>query len=183
MLTMPALTTAWFVCLPILLGGAYVGLVHPGTARRMADMTGYSRRETLVTKAASLAPYPFMALCIFTPLASSALVVTIGITLSLLGLVGFYWTVAVFVATPPGVPFLRGPYAVSRNPMYVSAGIVFLGACIATASPLLLAILVVLLVLQHGMILAEERACSTRYPEFASYLRRVPRYLGKPSQT
>jgi protein-S-isoprenylcysteine O-methyltransferase Ste14 len=181
-LTMPSLTTAWFACVPMLLGGAYVGLAYRGAAKRMADMTGYNRREKLVTKAASLAPYPFMALCVFTPLAHSVALVTAGVVVSLLGLLGLFWTLAAFVATPPDVPLLRGPYAISRNPMYVSAEIVFLGACVATASPLLLAVMVVLAVLQHGMILAEERACSARYPEFATYLRRVPRYLGRPPE-
>ncbi len=179
MLTHAALTNAWLLCAPMVLLGGFVALRHPAAARRMADMAGYSRREALVTKAASLAPYPFIALSVFTPLTAPAAVVIAGVMLALVGLAGLTWTLAVFVRTAPGALLLRGPYSRSRNPMYVSAALVFAGTCIATASPLLIALLVVLLVLQHGMIRAEERVCSARYPDFASYMRRVPRYLGR----
>ena len=61
----------------------------------------------------------------------------------------------------------------------MSAALGFLGVCVSTRSPVLAAILVVLLVLQHAMILAEERACTRKYGEaYVAYARTVPRYLG-----
>lgn len=73
---------------------------------------------------------------------------------------------------------VTGPYRLSRNPLYVSVGLVFLGICLATANVVLSGILVLLLVLQHFMILAEERACLQTYGAlYARYAETVPRYL------
>ena len=54
-----------------------------------------------------------------------------------------------------------------------------LGICLVTANAVLFGILVMLLVLQHFMILAEERACQRKYgATYVQYARTVPRYLG-----
>lgn len=61
--------------------------------------------------------------------------------------------------------------------MYVSATAVFLGICLVTANGVLSGYWVLLVVLQHFMILAEERICRLRYGEgFERYLQQVPRY-------
>jgi protein-S-isoprenylcysteine O-methyltransferase Ste14 len=61
----------------------------------------------------------------------------------------------------------------------VSAAFTFLGICLVTASPVLLAILAALLLPQHFMILAEEHACERRYGDsYVQYTKRVPRYFG-----
>jgi len=64
--------------------------------------------------------------------------------------------------------------------MYVSATVVFIGICLATAS-FILAGFAIAVLLQHFMILAEERMCKQKYGRvFEDYLRKVPRYLIMP---
>jgi len=148
-------------------------------ARRLSDMTGYTPRERAFTVAASLLPYPFMVLAIFTPFAPTGLLFVAGLLVAMLGNASFAATLFVFAGSSSDQPLRAGPYRVSRNPLYVSAALVFLGVCVSTSSLLLAAILAVLLLLQHAMILAEERACARKYGElYVAYARRVSRYLG-----
>lgn len=73
---------------------------------------------------------------------------------------------------------MEGPYRFSRHPMYVSATAVFTGICLATASIILAVYLVIAVLLQHFMILAEERICKGKYnAAFEDYMKKVPRYL------
>jgi hypothetical protein len=66
------LVNAWLGCLPLLLNGVVITALRPAVARRMADMTGYTRRERTATVVASLLPYPFMLLSVWTPFGASA---------------------------------------------------------------------------------------------------------------
>jgi protein-S-isoprenylcysteine O-methyltransferase Ste14 len=169
---------AWLLCVPLLLPGIFVGVVRKDVAKRMSDMTGYSAKEKFFTVAASIAPYPFVVLTLWTPFTKTKALFGCGLAVYLIGIATLLCTLYVFANTPADQPIVTGPYRWSRNPFYVSAGMVFLGICLATANPLLLGILLVLLVLQHFMILAEERACQQKYGAlYAQYAKRVPRYL------
>jgi protein-S-isoprenylcysteine O-methyltransferase Ste14 len=168
---------AWPLCLPLLLGGLYVSIWQRPVAKRMADMTGYSRGERLVTMAASLLPYPFMALTVWTPFCASLPLLLLGAMVYGGGVAGFFWTLAVFQKTPASEPLLGGAYRLSRNPLYVAASLVFLGICLMTASARLFGLLAVIVLAQHFMILAEERACRARYGSvYDEYARKVSRY-------
>jgi protein-S-isoprenylcysteine O-methyltransferase Ste14 len=87
-------------------------------------------------------------------------------------------SLTVIITTPPDKLFTAGPYRFSRNPMYVSATAVFIGICLATANIVLGGYLPVVILLQHFMVLAEERTCRAKFGEsFDSYVKQVPRYL------
>jgi len=151
------LMNAWWLILPMVLPMAYLAATKKEVAARMSDMTGYYTREKFFTVAASLAPYPFM--------------ISIGVA-------SFITTIRVFVTTPLDKPFSAGIYRISRNPLYVSATLIFFGICLVTANVLLFAWLVIIVVPQHFMILAEERVCREKYgTEFERYMAKVPRYL------
>ena len=127
---------------------------------------------------ASVLPYPMIIISVWSPLTRSAALVSAGLCVYALGLVGFIATLCAFVRTPPDRPLEGWVYRCSRNPLYVAATFCFLGLALATASPLLLGLLVLMLLPQHGMVLAEERRCRERYGEaYEAYLRQVPRYL------
>jgi protein-S-isoprenylcysteine O-methyltransferase Ste14 len=90
----------------------------------------------------------------------------------------FASTHKVIKQTPYDQTFSTGPYRLSRNPLYVAATLVFAGICLATANPLLAGYLAFAVLLQHFMILAEERICREKYGNaFEGYMKRVPRYL------
>ncbi|MBU1245251.1 isoprenylcysteine carboxylmethyltransferase family protein [Myxococcota bacterium] len=172
------LWNAWWLCVPFLVPSLLIGLRRRDVAARMADMTGYTTKEKAFTAVASLAPYPFMFLTVWTPFADQLPWLAGGAVLYLAGIVFFYATIRVFLVTPSEHRLTAGPYRHSRNPMYVSAGLVFFGIILMTTSLPLLIIELILLAFQHRMILAEERRCLAVYGvEFDDYMKKVPRYL------
>lgn len=69
-----------------------------------------------------------------------------------------------------------GPYAYTRNPLYLGSIIIAAGFLVASRSGWVAAIaLVILLVIYVPVIRGEEEFLRARFPEFAEYSRRVPR--------
>jgi protein-S-isoprenylcysteine O-methyltransferase Ste14 len=174
----PGVLNGWLLIVPLLVPSLLLAMVRPATARRMADMSGYSQRERVATVVASIAPYPFFVATIWTPLVITGLTLPVGLGLFGLGLVLFYWAIASFSAAPPEMLIERGPYRWSRNPIYVANAVACAGICVATRHGVLTAWLLLMLLPQHLMIRAEERRCADRFGKaYLDYQRRVPRYL------
>ena len=72
----------------------------------------------------------------------------------------------------------RGPYAWTRNPMYLGWSMIHLGTALALRSPGMAITWPAAVTMVHRGILAEERELAARFgPEFAKYSASVPRYL------
>jgi protein-S-isoprenylcysteine O-methyltransferase Ste14 len=168
----------WLLSLPLFAVGALFMGLKKGIAKRMSDMTGYTSREKLFTVSASLAPYPFMLATVWTPFTTTFPLLYLGLSVYVVGFALYAVTLRAIVRTRHDEPFSSGPYRHSRNPLYVAATIAFTGMCLAGANIILAAYLTVAVILQHFMILAEERICRQKYGTvFEEYLKRVPRYL------
>jgi protein-S-isoprenylcysteine O-methyltransferase Ste14 len=101
-----------------------------------------------------------------------------GLGISLVSLILYGISIIHFARPEAGGINRSGLYAFSRNPMYVSFFLYFLGASMMTRSWLQLAVLTVFQVSVHFMILAEERWCRETFGyNFTDYQRRVRRYL------
>ena len=71
-----------------------------------------------------------------------------------------------------------GPYAISRNPMYVGWALLHLGVGVAAGSAWVVATLPPAASLVHRQVLREERALAATFnEEFGRYRAAVPRYL------
>jgi len=71
-----------------------------------------------------------------------------------------------------------GPYAYTRNPLYLGSMVIALGFAVAALSLLVVVALVLLFVAIYiPVILAEESFLRSRFPEFDQYARQVPRLL------
>jgi protein-S-isoprenylcysteine O-methyltransferase Ste14 len=72
----------------------------------------------------------------------------------------------------------KGMYRVSRNPMYFFTLLAYYAIGIASASWLILLLTVIFTVLQHRVILAEERICEEKYgQDYLDYKQNTPRYF------
>lgn len=73
-----------------------------------------------------------------------------------------------------------GPYALSRNPIYLGNTIAVVGLAVLVSSLWMLGAAVLAAVLTHHLaILREEEHLSARFgPAWEAYARRVPRWLG-----
>lgn len=75
-----------------------------------------------------------------------------------------------------------GPYAYTRNPLYLGSIIMASGFALAARSLWIVAILVVMFVTIYlPVIRAEEAFLAQHFPEFAEYARRVPRLAPNPT--
>jgi protein-S-isoprenylcysteine O-methyltransferase Ste14 len=69
-----------------------------------------------------------------------------------------------------------GPYAYTRNPLYLGSIVIAAGFAIAARNWLIVALLALLFAgIYVPVILAEEEFLRARFPEFESYARQVPR--------
>jgi protein-S-isoprenylcysteine O-methyltransferase Ste14 len=81
------------------------------------------------------------------------------------------------VTRPTGV-VIRGPYAYSRNPMYVAWDLIYTGLSVARNTAWPLVILPIVLVWTHLEILREERGLEGRFgAEYRNYASRTRRYI------
>ena len=73
-----------------------------------------------------------------------------------------------------------GPYAWTRNPMYLGWSMIHLGAALTLRSPGMAITWPAAVMLVHRGILAEERQLTARFgSDFATYVASVPRYLDR----
>lgn len=72
-----------------------------------------------------------------------------------------------------------GPYAFTRNPLYLGLTLTYLGVALAARSAAPLALLpTVLWTVHHGVILREERYLERKFGDaYREYMRRVPRWF------
>ncbi len=86
-----------------------------------------------------------------------------------------------FAQAPLEKPATRGVYTVSRNPVYLSMFLVFVGIGLACASWLFLLLAIIWLVLADRGVVAEERLCLETYGNaYREYMNRTPRWIGTP---
>lgn len=74
---------------------------------------------------------------------------------------------------------MHGPYAFSRNPMYLGMALILVGLSFALKSPFLLfATFIFIIILQLGVIRREERYLLQMYPEiYRAYIKKVRRWF------
>jgi len=88
-------------------------------------------------------------------------------------------TVSVF-RTPPGQPFIRGIYGISRHPMYLSMIIVYTAVSIAAASWLFFLLTAATFFLQRRQMIQEEESCRLRFGRsYIDYMDRTRRWIGR----
>jgi protein-S-isoprenylcysteine O-methyltransferase Ste14 len=74
----------------------------------------------------------------------------------------------------------RGPYAWTRNPMYLGWSMIHLGAALALRSPGMLVSWPAAVTMVHRQIRTEERLLTARFgSDFATYAASVPRYVDR----
>ena len=124
-------------------------------------------------------PYLSIVFCsIFVPLKLGTLGFYLGLALFALGTIGGGVAGVQLFFRKPGQLMTNGFYHISRNPIYVSCYVIWIGIGVATASWLILAFVVLSMIVQHFLILGEERICMEKYDaSYREYMNGVPRYV------
>ncbi len=135
----------------------------------MRSWSGIARRVRVPLGFACAAVYLWLA-------RPTALSIAIGGALALLGVV--LRAAAAGHITKDAALTTSGPYALIRNPLYVGSAIIAAGFAVAARSSLVVAGLMALFALVYlPVVRAEEEYLRSRFPEYAEYARRVPRFL------
>lgn len=102
----------------------------------------------------------------------------LGMGVYLMG-IGFLTISIIHFATSPNDGLnIRGIYKFSRNPMYVSYFVYFIGCVLLTQSFSLFVIVIIFQISAHWIILSEERWCIQKFHErYIQYMKEVRRYI------
>jgi len=93
---------------------------------------------------------------------------------------GFIATIN-FAQAPLDKPATKGVYSISRNPMYFSMFLIFIGISLACASWLFLLLTMIWIFLADRGVIAEERLCLETYGNsYREYMNKTPRWIGIP---
>ena len=117
----------------------------------------------------------------FLPLKLGTAWLYIGLIVYLFGMILNIVAGINLVNTPLDRPATKGLYRISRNPIYLSTNLMFIGIGIACASWLVLLLIAISIILQNILIDAEERWCLEKYGDaYREYMNRTPRWIGIP---
>jgi protein-S-isoprenylcysteine O-methyltransferase Ste14 len=119
---------------------------------------------------------------IFLPLKFGTMWFYLGLVIYLLGMLILLLATFGFSNTSIDKPVTAGVFRYSRNPMYLSFLLIYVGTGIASASWLVLVFALVIAVLQnYYMIPPEERMCLKKFGDrYQTYMDRTPKWIGIP---
>lgn len=137
-------------------------------------LLGKERTAYWVYQASTLLIFVYL---VFLKIRPNSMWFVAGLLLYALGTGLFIVSVVNYAAMKDGVS-MTGLYRVSRNPMYVSYFLYFLGCALLTRSLLLFLLVLIFQVSSHWVILSEERWCVQKFgQEYVRYMERVGRYV------
>jgi len=174
----PGWKNAWLMVLGLWLPAFISAFVNINALKRLVDTSWYTP-DVKLWMAGCMSFFGIYTLySIGVPLQPDTILFMPGLVLYSVGYVGLIMTYIVCSKTPIDHPFEPGPYRISRNPLYLFTGLGLFGVALASSSWLLFLFLTPLHLLQHKVVLAEERYCAKRYGDaYSKYSERVPRYF------
>ena len=144
-------------------------------------MAGMSRVEKIILYGSKVIFVPVLIYSIFVPLKLGTMWFSIGLPITLIGLISGVMVLVNWATTPPAEPVTRGLYRYSRHPMYVAASLTYIGLGIACASWVLLLFALVFTVVSFVYADAEEQLTLEMYGDsYRKYISRTSRYIGFP---
>jgi protein-S-isoprenylcysteine O-methyltransferase Ste14 len=148
--------------------------------KKMTDVP-YTRAERKTFNSMVILMLLACIYAIFLPLKLGTLWFYAGLPVYLIGLIMFIWAIGNIAKAPADKPFTKGMYRYSRHPMTFWGNIMHLGVSIASASWVFLLFSIVVAILFHYLVVAEERGCLAHYGDlYREYMDRTPKWLGIP---
>ena len=156
-------------------------LVGVGNINKKMGDVPYTRTEKKMFNSMLILMLLACIYSIFLPLKLGTPWFYAGLPIYLIGLIMVILAIVNIAITPEGKPFIKGAYRYSRHPMTFWGNITYLGVSIASASWVFLLFVVVVAILLHYLMIAEERGCLEYYGDaYHQYMSRTPRWIGIP---
>ena len=140
----------------------------------------YARSERILAYSAYLFIMPVAGVySIFLPLKLGTMWSYVGLPICFLGGVMNILACASIAGSPPAEPVTKGGYRISRNPLYLSAFLMYLGISITCASWVFLLFAVLWMLIWYIVLPSEERFLLEQYSDvYRQYMDRTPRWIG-----
>ena len=184
-----SLWNAWiFIVLQFLLNTIFPGLINKETMKKMDLLAPYrkptphhnTKKVLALSTHAIIMPFTIIY-SIFLPLKLGTVWFYMGLPICLLSLVMNLIASIDIVTTPLDKLVTKGVYSISRNPIYFSAFLMYVGIGIACASWIFLLCGVAWIIIWHIAVKAEERFLLEKYGDtYREYMNRTPRWIGIP---
>jgi protein-S-isoprenylcysteine O-methyltransferase Ste14 len=140
--------------------------------------TGKEERLTLVLMGAVIASFVYS---VFLPLKLGTVWFYAGLSIYLLGMVFLIIAQYDYVSAPEDKLLTGGVYRISRNPMWFGFFLILFGICVACVSWIYLLCSVIFIILQHILLVPEERWCLEKYGDaYREYMNSTPKWIGIP---
>jgi protein-S-isoprenylcysteine O-methyltransferase Ste14 len=142
------------------------------------DFSWLSRRGKWSCALVMLFYIAILIIPVFSNITTNKMAFGIGTGLLFMGGVGAITSSINYFTTPLNEVIRKGMYRISRNPIYISITVIGIGIAIMCESIALALILAAEIILQHMVILDEEKFCHHQYSEaYLEYKAKVPRYI------
>ena len=151
------------------------------SSRRHSTSPKYSGFEKKLNYISTFILIATVAYSVFLPLKLGTGWLFAGLFIYLFGLVFGFAAMINFADAPMDEPATKGTYRFSRNPMYFSMLLMFIGIGVACSSWVFILLQIVNFAISDRMVVTEERLCLETYGEdYREYMNRTPRWIGIP---
>ena len=170
---------AWIFVLPLVIISIFG--VRLFGKRALGENSNDTRMEKLSFACMHLIVIALYVYSIFLPLKLGTLWFYLGLLIYLSGMLITINATLNFVTTSIDKPVTQGVYTFSRNPMYIGESLINISISIACLSWVFFLIAFVIAILEHNIVVSEERFCLKKYGNaYREYMDRTPRWLGIP---
>jgi len=151
------------------------------SSKRHSATPQYSGLEKKISHLSTVTLIATLAYSVFLPLKLDTGWFYAGLLVYLLGMIFGFMAMINFAVAPLDKPVTKGTYRLSRNPMYFSMFLMFIGIGVACFSWVFVLLAMIWLTLADRGVVAEERLCLETYGEaYREYMNRTPRWIGIP---
>jgi protein-S-isoprenylcysteine O-methyltransferase Ste14 len=172
---------AWVFIVPFLLVTYGLSFLIVNRESTLFSWPAYNKQEKPLLSVMMVCWIGSWIYSIFVPLKLGTVWFYIGLPIYLVGLIFTILATLTFARTSPDEPNTQGIYRISRHPMYMGFLLICLGIGIAFASWIFLLWAVVFMIIQHILVIPEERYCLEKYGDaYREYMHRTPRWIGIP---
>ena len=150
--------------------------------KRATESVPYSKTQKILAYSTHVFIMPFTALySICLPLKIGTAWLYVGLVIFALALAMSVITSVNYATTPLDTPVSKGVYRISRNPIYFTGFLLYIGIGIATASWVILFCAILWIGLFHFVLPFEERFLLEKYGDsYREYMNKTPKWIGFP---
>ena len=151
------------------------------SSRRHSTMPQFSGLEKKLNHLSTVTLIATLICSVFLPLKLGTGWFYAGLFVYLSGMILGFIAMINFAVAPLDKPATKGVYKFSRNPMYFSMFLMFIGIGVACSSWVFFLLTMIWFTLSDRVVVAEERLCLETYGEaYREYMDRTPRWIGIP---